>query len=160
MASPSVTARTLPSGYKLPEGHKAFLAFSLRASLSIWEAEIGPLGFGASKIDTTTQINTKWDTFWMSNLLTPQDQSGNAGYDPDEMDNLIVLCGAQGGSFTVHMPQNTKYSYWGGLLAVNFQPLRPKQFPLINYTVVNTNWDPTNRVEAGPAVTGAAGTGV
>ena len=100
----------------------------------------------------------KWETFWISALVTPQDVSGTAGYNPDAMDDLIFLCGAQSGSWTVHMPQNTKYAYWGGVLSFNFPSLRPRQFPMLNYTLVNTCWDPVNRVEAGPAVTQAVGT--
>lgn len=158
MAAPSVTNRTAPTGYKLPEGFKITIAFSLRPGVDIWEVEGHPAGGTAEKINTTTQHNTKWETFWISALVTPQDVSGSAGYDPDAMDDLIFLLGAQSGSWTVHMPQNTKYAYWGGITNFTFQPLRPRQFPMLNYTAANTNWDPDNQVEAGPAVTQAAGT--
>lgn len=158
MAAPSVTARTVPTGYKLPEGFKIAIAYSLRPALNIWEVEGGPAGMQSQKIDTSTQHNTKWHTFWLSALIEAQDVSGTAGYDPDAMDDLIFLCGAQAGSWTVHMPQNTKYAYWGGCLSFNFPSLRAGQFPMLNYTNVVTNWDPVNRIEAGPAVTQAVGT--
>lgn len=158
MAAPTVTARTMPTGYKLPEGFKVFIAFSLRPAINLFEGEAAPAGMSATKIDTTTQHNTKWSTFWMSAIVDPADVSGQAGYDPDAMDDFIFLCGAQSGSWTVHMPQNTKYAYWGGLLSLQFQPLRPKQFPMVNYTACNTNWDPVTKTEAGPSTTQAAGT--
>jgi hypothetical protein len=158
MAAPTVTARVVPTGYKLPEGFKIAIAFSLRPGINIWEVEGGPVGMTAAKIDTTTQLNTKWKTFWISALVEPGEVSGTAGYDPDAMDDLIFLCGAQAGSFTVHMPQNTKYAYWGGVSKFDFPSLRAGQFPMLNYTLVHTAWDPVNRVEAGPAVTQAVGT--
>lgn len=158
MAAPAVTPRTVPTGYLLPEGFKIAIAFSLRPAVNIWEVEGGPVGMASAKIDITTQHATKWIHFWLSALVEPGEVGGSAGYDPDAMDDLIFLCGAQAGSFTVHMPQNTKYAYWGGVLSFDFQPLRPRQFPMVNYRLVHTAWDPTNRVEAGPSVTPAAGT--
>jgi hypothetical protein len=158
MAAPSVTARVVPTGYKLPEGFKIAIALSLRPAINMWETGGSPAGGTAEKINTTTQHNTKWETFWISALVTPQDVSDQAGYDPDAMDDLIFCLGAQSGSWTVHMPQNTKYAYWGGLTALTFQPLKPRQFPLVNYTLASTCWDPVNRVEAGPATTQAVGT--
>lgn len=158
MAAPAVTPRTVPTGYKLPEGFKVTVAFSLRPAINIWEVEAGPVGMKATKIDTTTQHNIKWHTFWLSALVEPNDVSGTAGYDPDAMDDLIFLCGAQAGSFTINMPQNTKYAYWGGVLEFNFPTLKVGQFPMLGYTLVHTAWDPVLRVEAGPAVTQAAGT--
>lgn len=160
MAAPTVTARTLPTGYKLPEGFKAAIAYSLRAGLNIWETEVGPAGVQTPVIDTSTQLSTTWRTKWLSALKEAKDVSGVAGYDPDEMDNIIFLCGAQSGSFTVHAPQNTKYAYWGAMHDLTFQPWRAGQFPLLNFSNVVTNYDTVNRVEAGPTTTFAAGTGV
>ena len=158
MAAPSVISRTVPTGYKLPEGFKATLAFSLKPAVNIWEVDVAPAGMTATAINTTTQHNTKWDTKWISALVESNDVGGTAGYDPDAMDDLMFLVGAQSGSFTVHMPQNTKYSYWGGALSFTFPPLKSRQFPLVNYTLCVTNWDPVSKVEAGPAVTQAVGT--
>lgn len=158
MAAPAVTSRTVPTGYKLPEGFKITIAYSLRPAVNIWETEGAPAGQEAAAIDTTTQHNTKYKTKWISAILETSDVDGQAGYDPDSMDDLLFLCGAQAGSFTVHMPQGTKYAYWGGLRAVRFQPLKVGQFPMLNYVNTITNWDPVNKVEAGPSVTQSSGT--
>lgn len=160
MASPSVTARTVPVGYKLPEGFKAAIAYSLRPGLNIWETEVSPAGAQVPEIDISSHMNTTWRQKWISALKESKPVTGVAGYDPDEMDNIIFLLGAQSGSFTVHAPQNTKYSYWGAMNDLTFQPWRAGQFPLLNFSNVVTNYDTANRVEAGPATTYAAGTGV
>lgn len=158
MASPSVTARTLPTGYKLPEGFKAAIAYSLRPGVNMWETEVNPAGVQVAEINTSTQLNITWMTKWISALKESKPVAGQAGYDPDAMDDLIFLCGAQSGSFTVHAPQNTKYAYWGAMNDITFQAWRAGQFPLLNYSNVVTNWDPVNKVEAGPSTTVAAGT--
>jgi len=158
MAAPAVTSRTVPTGYKLPEGFKATIAFSLRPAVNIWEIEVQPASMTAAAIDTSTQHNTKWMTKWISALVESGEVPGTAGYDPDAMDDLMFLCGAQAGSFTVIMPQNTKYSYWGGVLSFTFQPLKARQFPTLNYVALVTNYDTTNKVEAAPLVTQAVGT--
>lgn len=158
MAAPSNTSRTVPTGYKLPEGFKTTLAFSLRPAINIWEVDVGPAGLTATAINTTTQHNTKYDTKWVSALVESNDISGTAGYDPDSMDDLMFLVGAQSGSFTVHMPQGTKYAYWGAALSFQFPSLKSRQFPMVNYNLCVTNWDPVNKVEAGPSVTQSAGT--
>lgn len=160
MAAPSVTARTLPVGYKLPEGFKAAIAPSLRPGINFWETELAPAGAGVPEIDTSTQHNITWRTKWISALKESKPIPVVAGYDPDEMDNMIFLLGAQSGSFTIHAPQNTKYAYWGAMSDLTFQPWRAGQFPLANMAWTVTNYDTANRVEAGPAVTAAAGTGV
>lgn len=158
MAAPVVTARVLPTGYKLPEGFKAAVAYSLRPGINIWETEVGPAGLGVPEIDTSTQLSTTWRTKWISALKESKPVAGTAGYDPDAMDDLVFLCGAQSGSFTVHAPQNTKYIYWGAMNDITFQTWKAGQFPLLSYSNVVTNWDPVNRVEAGPVTTQAAGT--
>ena len=158
MAAPGTTARTLPTGYKLPEGFKAAIAYSLRVAINIWEVEVTPAGIMVPEIDTSTQHNITWKTKWISAWKESKPVAGTAGYDPDAMDDIVFLVGAQTGSFTVHAPQNTKYNYWGGMNDVTFQPWRAGQFPLLTYSNVVTNWDPTNRVEAGPAVVQAVGT--
>lgn len=160
MAAPSVTSRTLPTGYKLPEGFKAAIAFSLRPGLNVWETEVAPAGVQVPDIDISSHLNTTWRQKWLSALKEAKDVSFVAGYDPDEMDNIIFLVGAQSGSFTIHAPQNTKYAYWGAMKDLTFQPWRPGQFPLLNGVNVVTNYDTANRVEAGPSTTFAAGTGV
>lgn len=158
MAAPGVTARVLPTGYKLPEGFKAAIAFSLRPQVNIWEVEVAPAGVQVAEINTSTQLNITWMTKWLSALKESKDVAGQAGYDPDAMDDLVFLCGAQSGSFTINAPNGTKFAYWGACKDFTFQAWRAGQFPMLTYANVVTNYDPVNKVEAGPATTQAAGT--
>jgi hypothetical protein len=158
MANPSVIARTIPTGYKLPEGFKATIAFSLKPALNIWEVDVPLPGAEATVINTTTQFNTKWQTKWLSALVDSAEVSGVAGWDPDSYDDLIFLTGAQGGSWSAHLPEGTTVNCWGGLRAFQPQPMKSGQFPTINFTLINTNWDPTLRVEAGMYIVQAPGT--
>lgn len=158
MASPPVTARTIPSGYKLPEGFKATIAFSKKPALNIWEVETAPSGMEVQEINTTTQHNIRYVSKYPSYLVANDDITGTAGYDPDVMDDLVSLLGDPTGSFTIHMPDNTSHSYWGFAKSFKFQPLRVAQFPLLSYTLCVTNYDPVNKVEAGVLTTQAAGT--
>lgn len=158
--APPVTSRTVPVGYKLPEGFKSALAPSLRPGINFWETELAPAGASVPEIDISSQHNTTWRQKWISALKESKPVPMVGGYDPDEMDNIIFLLGAQSGSFTIHAPQNTKYAYWGAMSDLTFQPWRAGQFPLLNATWTVTNYDPTTRTEAGPSVTTAAGTGV
>lgn len=158
MASPSVTARTLPTGYKLPEGFKITITFSRKPALNIWEVDGAPAGMEVAEINTTTQHNIRYVSKYPSYLVANDDIVGTAGYDPDVMDDLVSLLGDAGGSVTVRMPSNTQHSYWAFLKAWKFGALRVGQFPTGNYAICVTNWDPTNKVEAGVLTTQAAGT--
>lgn len=158
MAAPTVIARTTPTGYKLPEGFKATIAFSKKPALNIWEVETAPSGMEVTEINTTTQHNIRYVSKYPSYLVANDDITGTAGYDPDVMDDLVSLLGDPTGSFTIHMPDGTTHSYWGFAKSFKFQPLRVGQFPLLTYTLCVTNYDPVNKVEAGVSTVQAAGT--
>lgn len=158
MAPPAVIARTLPTGYKLPEGFKTTIAFSLKPGLNMWEVDVPLPGAEATVIDTTTQLNTKWRTKWLSALVDSNEVSGSAGYDPSFYDDYVFLTGAQSGSWTAHTPTNATINCFGGLKSFVPQPVKFATFPLLNFTLVNTNWDPVNKVEQGIYVVPSAGT--
>lgn len=158
MANPTVVARTTPTGYKLPEGFKITIASSKKPALNIWEVEGSPAGMEVAEINITTQHNIRWVSKWPSALIANDDIVGNAGYDPDVMDDLIGLLGDVGGSYTIRMPDNTTHNYWSFLKSWKFGPLRVGQFPTGSYGICVTNYDPVNRVEAGPYTVQAAGT--
>jgi hypothetical protein len=153
-----VTARVLPTGFKVPEGFKSTLAFSLKPGLNIYEVDVPMPGGDSVVIDITTQLNTKWHTKALSALIDSPEISGNGGWDPSFFDDYIFLTGAQGGAFTVHTPTNSTTSCWGGLKSFMPQPWKFSTFPLINFTLVNTNRNPTTGAEEGPFTVPSAGT--
>lgn len=158
MANPSVIARTTPTGYKLPEGFKCSIAYSLRPAFNIFEVSTMPAGGQAVEIDTSTQHNIKYKTKWISALVEIKDVTGEGGYDPDFMDDAFFLLGAQSGSFTVHAPTQATHNYWGGLKDLTFQAWKAGQFPMVSYANCCTCWDPTTKTEAGPYTVQATGT--
>lgn len=158
MANPPVTTRTLPVGIKLPEGFKTTIAFSLIPGVNLYEIDVPIPGAEATPIDTTTQLNTKWHTKWMSALVDSGTVSGTAGWDPSRYNDFIFLTGAQAGAFTIHFSTNATISCWGGLLSFVPQPHKFAQFPTVNFSVLNTNWDPVNNLEVGPYVVPSVGT--
>lgn len=163
MANPTVTARTVPTGYKLPEGFKITIAFSRKPALNIWEVEGAPAGMEVAEINTTTQHNVRYVSKYPSYLIANDDIVGSAGYDPDVMDDLVSLLGDAGSSasaacVTIHMPTRATHSYFAFLKAWKFGGLRVGQFPTGNYAICVTNWDTVNKVEAGVYTVQAAGT--
>jgi hypothetical protein len=158
MAAPPVIVRILPTAYKLPEGFKTTIAFSLKPGVNLWEVDVPLPGADSTVIDTTTQLNIKWHTKWLSALVDSPEVSGTAAYDPSFYDDFIFLTGAQAGSWTVHTSTNTTVSCWGGLKSFVPQPHKHSTFPLMNFTVINTNYDPVNRVEAGVSTVPSVGT--
>lgn len=158
MANPTVVPRTIPTGYKLPEGFKITIAFSKKPALNIWEVDGAPSGLEVQEINTTTQHNIRYVSKYPSYLVANDDIVGTAGYDPDAMDDLISLLGDPTGSVTIRMPTNTTHNYWAFLKAWKFGALRVGQFPTGNYGICVTNWDPVNKVECGCYTVQAAGT--
>lgn len=156
MATPEITARTTPSGYKLPEGFKITIAFSLKPALNIWEVEGAPAGVEVAEINTTTQHNVRWVSKNPSALIASDDIVGTAGYDPDVMDDLIGMIGqtvtgngATASCVTIHMPDGTTHNYFAFLKSFKFGALRVGQFPTGSYAICVTNFDPIARVEQG-----------
>lgn len=157
--APPVTARTTPTGYMLPEGHRATIAFSKKPAVQFWEMTTRPAGLSVVEIITTTQFNNRYHTSRAGHLIKVKDITGQAAYDPDFLTDIIGMLGDDvGAGVTVHNPDNSAYSYWGFLKDVEFQEFKEGQFPTLNYTVCITNWNTTTRAEEGPLVTPSSGT--
>lgn len=158
MAAPPHTTRTTPTGFKMPEGYKAVIAFSRKPAVQFWEMTVKPGGFAATEINTTTQHNVRYQTMAAGHLIKVQDVSGRAAYDPDLMDDIAALTGDDNGGVTVWWPDGSYTDYWAFLKEFDFQELQPGQFPMANYAICVTNWDKTNSVEVAPVTVKATGT--
>lgn len=157
--APPITARTTPTGYIVPEGHRATIAFSKVPALQMWEMTTRQAGLSVAEIVTTTQFNNRFHTTRAGQLIKVKDISGQAAYDPDFMNSIIAMIGDDTNSgITIHNPDGSTDSYWGFLKDVEFQELKEGQFPTINYTVCITNWNTTTRAEEGPLHTNSGGT--
>jgi hypothetical protein len=158
MASPPVTARTTPTGYKLPEGFRITHAFSNNPSVQIWEKTVKPPGIkGGELIDTTTQLNLVWGTMNPRYLKRSTPVSIKFAYDPDCIPELLAMVNQNQG-ITDHFPDNASISYWGAITDIEFDALEEGKLPEGTCTIGVTNFDPTNLVEAGPLFVPASGT--
>jgi hypothetical protein len=154
MSAPTPSNRTLPTGYKMPEGFKSLITCSVNPAINIWEIEVKPPGVESGEaINTTTQQNIAWRTFWLPQLKTLEQITIKFAYDADVMQtDLIGMTGPRGQTITILFPQGTKVAFYGDIMKVEFDPFKEKEFPTGTLTIVPTNTDAAHGyVEAGPA---------
>lgn len=150
MAAPVAVVRQMPSGYKMPDGYQSEITFQNQPAVQLWEKQIKPPGVdGGEKIDTSTLLNTAWRTASPRHLKTLSDMSCQFAYDPDVLPVIYGLIN-QEQSITVLFPDGSTLAFWGFLQKFEPGELKEGEFPMAAGTVAVTNWDPTNRVEAGP----------
>lgn len=162
MAAPTVSARVIPTGFKMPEGYPTTIAFAKNTALQFWEVTTQPPGLdGGEPVNNTTMLNSVWRTMRARRLKTLTPIKVTAAYDPDVLDGSINKI--QGlinneGSVTVIFPTTDSISFYGYLQKSEPAENKDGEMPLLTITVVPTNWDPVNNVEAGPVFTNASGT--
>lgn len=157
MAAPTVTARVIPAGGPLPDGYQSFLTFSMDPNIEVWEKTVQPLGQeGGDPIDTTTMHNNTFVTKRPQLLMENTDAVVVAGYRPIAFRALQNIINAEQ-SITIHFPDTSTIAFWGYLKTTEFAPLTRGEQPEVTLTIVCTNWDPNNCVEAGPVVAEGVG---
>ena len=159
MAAPTPTARVTPTGFKMPDGWQTFITFAAFPSLNIWEKAVKPPGVdGKEAIDTTTMHNKVWRTFDARHLKTLTEVTASCGYDPDVYNQIIGTVGVTGlinnpQSITLTFPEHTTGAFWGYCMKFEVKEHKEGEFPEADVSVMPTNWDPVNFVEAGPVFT-------
>lgn len=163
--APTPTAREDPGGIMLENGYQALITNSLDPDLSIWEIETGSAGIeGGEPIDTTTQHNSVYRTRAPRALKSYEPFDVKFGYEAgvqkSQIEGLINTrrSGATACVITETMPDGTTLCYYGYFQKVTFDPKVEGELPTGTLTVVPTNWDPINRVEAGPVLAEVEGT--
>lgn len=159
MAAPTATARETPVGIPLRRGFSTKITLAIDPDISFWEKKIKPPGFdNGDKINTTTMFNDTYRSFASRGLIEMTDVTGVAAYDPVLLSQINAVCGVET-TITITFPDGTTWYFYGYLK--NFDPQElsedPNQ-PEAQLTFVITNWDPTNKVEAGPGITNVSGT--
>jgi hypothetical protein len=158
MASPSVTPRTTPVGFKMPDGFKTTYAFADNPAIQFWEMVVKPPTMdGGDAIPTSTMHNIAWRTMSPRHLKTLGESTVQAMYDPDFITGLEQLINFET-SVTVHYPDGSAEAFWGFMQKAEFQELKEGEPPMVNLTIIPTNWDPVNFVEAGPVFVPSGGT--
>jgi hypothetical protein len=152
MAAPALTARITPTGFKLLDGYQALIAWSSEPGLDVWEIEVQPPGIdGDEQINTTTMHNEDYRTFSPRSLKTLTPHQVVVAYDPSSWENLNGLINFND-AITVIYSDGSTLSFWGYLKSVEFQPMVEGEMPRATLTIVPTNWDDDNCVEAAPVM--------
>lgn len=158
MANPATTIRLAPAGKMLEDGFSTKIAFNRDPDVSLWEKTVQPPGVdGGDAIEISTMHNTVWRTMAARSLKTLTDSTLTAAYDPVVYNQVVQLINAEG-SVTCHFPDGSKLDFFGYLKSFEPQDHAEGEHPEASVTIVCTNYDPVNRVEAGPVMTEVAGT--
>lgn len=161
MAAPVPTPRTDPTGasvIKLRDGFSSKITFSRYPAVAFWEKQVKPPGIdGGEKIPQSTMFNVLWETFAPQSLLTLTDATCKAAYDPAVLTTLLSM-GNQEDTVTITFRDQSTYCFYGYLQKFEADELVKGTQPEATITVVCTNWDYVNKVEAGPVLTSVAGT--
>lgn len=155
MAAPVATARQAPDGFMLRDGHVSKFTMSSIPDVELWETDVQPPGLDVGEpIDISTQHNVAFRTMAPPSLVTLTPHTIVAGYDPIIYTFLLAVMGIEQ-TFTVTFPSGQTLAYYGYVQSVEFSPLVENEMPLATLTIVPTNFDPVNCVEAGPVLTGS-----
>jgi hypothetical protein len=154
--APSPGTRGTPTGYRLPDGFKSFIAFSGGAKL--WEIQVKPPGFDSGDpIDISTMFNTRWHTMFLRQLVKMEDCTGEFSYDPGCIGDFITEIGILQ-TITCVFPDGSTIAFFGGMRKAEFAELKEGEFPKVTVTFTVTNYDVAGNVEAGPFFTQGSGT--
>lgn len=158
MAAPVLAVRAIPLAIRLDCGYQSLVVFKSKENLAIFEKTVQPPGFdGGDAIKTTTMLNSDWETKAPQRLAGHDDAVVVAAYDPHVMSVLNNVLINVPDSITWAYPEGSAEVYWAYLQKVAKSPLQKDQQPEMTLTIVVTNWDPVNCVEAGPVFVSGTG---
>ncbi len=158
MAAPATTSRSTPLGIPLKDGYSTKIAFAIDPDISFWEKTVTPPGMdGGDEIEFTTMHNSTYRTFQPRALVTLTECSVTCLYDPDAYDEILNMMNVPN-SITVHFPDASTLDFFGYLKTFELGDNEEGSPPEATLTVVPTNWDPVNNVEASPVMTEVEGT--
>lgn len=158
MAAPVPAARVDPAGIKLKDGYSALVTFATDTNIELWEKTVTPPGMdGGDAIEQTTMHNDQWRTYAPRGLITLTEFVFTAAYDPEVYNSLLALINRET-TVTVRFSDGSTLAFYGFLQKVEMKEMTEGEQPELTATVRPTNFDPTNKVEAGPTLTSVAGT--
>lgn len=158
MAAPTPVTRVTPGGVKLKDGYPTRVAFSLDPDVSLWEKSVKPPGMdGGDPIDQTTMWNEDFRTRAPRSLVTLTESTFKAAYDPDVYNQLMAMLNKEQ-TITDVLPDGSTLSYYGFMQKFEPDDHVEGTQPEATVTIVPTNFDPVNKVEAGPVLISAPGT--
>lgn len=159
MAAPIPTARQDPTGIMMTDGYRSLITFATDPDIELWEK--GPIGApgidGGEAIETTTHHNDTYRTMASRALRTLTEFTFEFGYDPTIYTAGEALINYET-TITRSYPDGSTLAFYGYLRMIEFADLQEGEVPTGTCTVTPTNFDPVNKVEAGPVMTSVAGT--
>ena len=164
MAAPEATVRGTPGGKKLQDGFSTLITLALDATIEFWEKSGPPPGIeGGDPIDQTTMHNEVWKTWQPRALKTLEPFTVTVAYDPicyggDAADESVLEAINRNDTITVTFPDGTTLAFFGYLQNFLPQDHVEGEQPEAQVTLVPTNYDPVNDVEAGPVMVNITGT--
>lgn len=158
-AAPTPTAHVSPSGIRLKTGGpQTFHVNALDTDISLWATEVGfPGQDGGDPIDTTTQENTTYRTFAPRVLVSLMPFTVKYQFDPACYSQIQALLNRET-TLTNHWNDRSSLAFYGYWQKAEYDAHTEGEPPMVTITIVPTNFDPQNRVEAGPVLTSVAGT--
>lgn len=158
MAAPTPTVRQTPAGIKLDDGHATLVTFAADPDVSFWEKQVKPPGVdGGDPVNTSTMHNVTYSTTAPRTLKTLTAGATTVAYDPAVLTQIVALINVRT-TITLTFPDGSTWAFYGFLKSFEPNELQEGNQPEATVNYVPTNYDPTNHVEAGPAVASVAGT--
>lgn len=158
MAAPTPTTRATPAGIMLDDGHSTKITIAADTDISFWERTVQPPGIdGGDAIDQTTMHSVTWRIMRARALKTLTECQATVGYDPNVYNNLLPIINLET-TITITFPDLSTLAFYGFLKSFEPTDNTEGEVPEATITITPTNFDPTNKVEAGPVLTSVAGT--
>ena len=158
MAAPSPTTRVEPTGKKFEDGYRTLITFSLDTNIELWEIEVTPPGRdGGEPIPTTTMWNDDYETVRPRALIKSTDGQVTCAYQEATIGQLDAIINREG-TITLTFPDESTEAFFGFPKSYTRSPMKHGEMPTMTVTFVETDFDPANDVEAGPATAAVAGT--
>lgn len=152
MGAPVATPRGSPTGFKADDGFGSFITFSGLAQLNIFEKDTGVPGMaGGDPVDTSTHHNVAYRTKSPRSLVELTSFQVVAAYDPCVYDDLLAIVNIEK-TITTTFPDASTLAFFGYLQTVEFSALKDGEQPQLTLTIMPTNVDPSDCLEAGPVV--------
>ena len=158
MAAPVASARSAQTGIKLVDGYRSQITIALNPAINFWEKSNKPPGVdGGEPIPQTTMSNNLWRTMAARSLQTLTTSTSKAAYDPVLYTEILAVLNKPT-TITQSFGDGSTLAYYGYIQKMEFAELVEGTQPECDVTIVPTNFDPVNHVEAGPTLTSVAGT--
>lgn len=158
MSAPTPTARILPTGRWIGDGHGTLITIALDPDIKFWEASVTPPGIeGDNPIDNSTQFNVSWRTLSPRRLRTLTVVQFTANYDPAVYPQVLAVINVPT-TITIEFPDGSTLAFYGYMKS--FQPgeLVDGTRPTATCQIQPTNTDPLTCEEEGPVYTAGTGT--